>query len=298
MIKINTNRSKDRRGRVETKGGWEMSICECPTCQEINGASVEKRHDNCRFEHRYNNGDPYAYPCLRCVNFDKWEMSSCECPTCQEVKKEHWTCKHYDDRYEPQLYPCDKCRDYSNWEAKDKPIVVEEQEGTTESPVKDQCDTCRKAFPSCNGTITITPQTGHLDCLSWMPKKPASAEPEKTCETCDLGGRCQFQSAFRPEDCIKRGRIEWRPKKEINPLLVEVDASFEDPLDHAALAVEHWDGYTGHVVDYVAEAVKKISQLGGEEDETNRAIDAVVKALRFMALSHWAHGAKHERERQ
>lgn len=67
-------------------------------------------------------------------------------------------------------------------------------------------------------------------------------------------------------------------------------------IDHASLAAAHWDGYTGPLIDKIAEAVAKIAQLGGEEDETDRAIDAVVKALRYTAMSHWLHGAKHEKE--
>lgn len=188
-------------------------------------------------------------------------MSICECPTCQEVK------------------------------------------GAV-SPVKDQCETCRKTFPACNGTITIMPQTGHLDCLSWMPKKPApnTTEPEKLCETCFLEFGCKRRNEKR---CQTEKLEHWRekPSREKIAMIMGDPDTFvnrgeEDDreIDHAALAAEHWDGYTGPMVDCVAEAVKKISQLGGEEDETDKAIDAVVKAFQFVALSHWEHGAKHERE--
>ena len=62
------------------------------------------------------------------------------------------------------------------------------------------------------------------------------------------------------------------------------------------LAAAHWDGYTGPLIDHVAEAVQSITQLGGTEEETDKALAAMVKLLRFVALSHWEHGVKHERE--
>lgn len=55
-------------------------------------------------------------------------------------------------------------------------------------------------------------------------------------------------------------------------------------VDHAALAAAHWDGYTGPLVEAAITA-------GGESPSP-----ATLALLRYVAISHWIHGAKHERE--
>ncbi len=78
----------------------------------------------------------------------------------------------------------------------------------------------------------------------------------------------------------KRKRID--QNAVINAVNGAVEGAKE--IDHAALAAAHWDGYTGPLIEAAITA-------GGYTPDP-----ATLALLRYVAISHWVHGAKHERE--
>lgn len=104
----------------------------------------------------------------------------------------------------------------------------------------------------------------------------------KTCTTCSRA------CLFIPGDCLNNDYKFWLPKTDNKSPCAKIN--------HDVLFCEHWDNYTGPLLDRVAKAVQAITQLGETEEETDNAIVSLLRAMKFVAMSHWIHGAKHESE--